>query len=149
VDITIEVMLPERGATDFDGPGNAGYGNLDIVAVYDHPKVIDTVGMPRTGYVRVTGVPDQHFEKIKALLLQTYDVAIGAEAPVYFKKRRWTGLSSRMSAALRNRLLNNRQIGENGALTWDAFKAFLRNTEQGRDFSDEDVAANGDRPTLR
>lgn len=127
MDITIEIMLPVRNASDVTIPGNPTYPLLGIVAVYDQLKVTNTVGMPVTGYVHVTGVPDAGFDKLKALLER-----VGVSS-----KRAWAGVASRVPAGARNNLLTNRQI----TVTWTAFKGFLRNLDELRDFADADIEA--------
>lgn len=58
MDLTIEVMLPPRGANDYTQSANERYRVLAPIAVYPL-KTVATVGMPRTGYVHVTGIPDR------------------------------------------------------------------------------------------
>jgi hypothetical protein len=68
MDISIEIMLPTRGSGDFSEAGNARYPMLGIVAVYDHLKTTDNVGMPRTGYVHVTDGPTARSGRGRGLL---------------------------------------------------------------------------------
>lgn len=143
MDITIEVMLPTRGSADFTEAGNANYDTLGIVDVYpwlvgarmdtDGTVVRDTpVGMPRTGFVYVTGVPDTAVARIQQVLTSPwFDETGGLVA-----KRIWKGDQSLIPSAVKNRLATNRFI----SITWTQFKNFLRNVKEQRAFSDADVA---------
>jgi hypothetical protein len=127
VDITIEVMLPERGSSDFTQPGHNRYPMLGIVAVYDHMKITDSVGMPRTGYIHVTGVPDARFARLKEVI----------EARGVGSKRAWSVLDSRISAQAKASLVADRQI----SVGWAQFRNLLRNRDESRDLTDADVPA--------
>jgi hypothetical protein len=129
VDITIEVMLPARGGSWSDD-GHNHYPMLGVVGVYDHMKVTDTVGMPRTGYVHVTGLPDEKFETIRARLEESNE---GADEKIW--KRRWAGVVSRIPFMALNRLMTDRQI----TVTWTQFRGFLQNIREQRDFADADM----------
>jgi hypothetical protein len=126
MDISIEIMLPTRGSGDFSEAGNARYPMLGIVAVYDHLKATDAVGMPRTGYVHVTDVPDERFARIKRVL---------ETAGTNGSKRAWAGVASRIPLNARNRIVADRQI----TVGWTAFRNFLRNLAEDRDFTDTDM----------
>lgn len=126
MDITICVMLPTRGSTDFGEAGNANYPMLGVVCVY--PYLLDDaveIGAQFTGYVGVTGVPDDKYERIKEVL---------ARADVGFK-RVWAGVASRIPVNTRNRLATDRKI----TVTWTQFRNFLRNLKEQRDFADTDM----------
>jgi hypothetical protein len=128
VDITVEVMLPVRGATDFTGKGNNYYPMLGVVEIYNHMKVTDVVGMPRTGYIHVLNVPELRFPLLKRVLRRK-----GLNG----KKRSWAGLDSRLTALQKNRLLTNRQI----TMGWLAFRSLLRNLDEDRDLVEADVSS--------
>lgn len=132
MNITIEVMLPTRGGSDFTEAGNNKYPMLGVVAVYDHLKATSEVGMPRTGYVHVTGVPDAAFFRIKRVLEQTYEDSPDTSV----SKRLWRGVASRIPVNARNRLATDRQI----TVTWTQFRNFLQNIKEQRDFTDADMA---------
>jgi hypothetical protein len=127
MDITICVMLPTRGSSDFTEAGNANYPMLGVVCLYPYliPDEV-VIGAPRTGYVGVTGVPDDKYERIKEVLTRD-DVGF---------KRVWAGVASRLSTNVRNRLAADRRI----TVTWTQFKNFIQNIKEQRDFSDADVA---------
>jgi hypothetical protein len=61
-------MLPPRGANDYTQSANDRYRVLAPVAVYPL-KTVATVGMQRTGYVHVTGVPidNRWFHQIESV----------------------------------------------------------------------------------
>jgi hypothetical protein len=126
VDITICVMLPPRGSSDFTEAGNANYPMLGVVAVYPYMDETAEIAAPRTGSVHVTGVPDDKFERIK-------DVLTRSDAGF---KRVWAGVASRIPANARNRLATDRKI----TVTWTQFRNFLQNIKEQRDFGDADMA---------
>jgi hypothetical protein len=120
-------MLPTRGSSDFTEAGNANYPMLGIVGVFPYLLADDVViGAPRTGYVGVTGVPDDKFERIKEVLTRD-DVGF---------KRVWAGVASRIPVNARNRLVADRRI----TVTWTQFRNFIQNIKEQRDFSDADMA---------
>jgi hypothetical protein len=129
-------MLPTRGSSDFTEAGNNDYPMLGVVAVYPYMNDAEEITAPRTGYVHVTGVPDNKYQRIKDVLERQYEVNIGAEGPVFFKKRVWAGVASRIPVNARNRLLADRKI----TVTWTQFRNFIQNIQEQRDFSDADMA---------
>jgi hypothetical protein len=140
MDLTIEVMLPPRGATDYTQSANERYRVLAPVAVYPL-KTVATVGMQRTGYVHVTGVPErpawanltteQLMAKLNGKLCAFWEDAQGN----LVERRKWAGLASAIPANARNRLLNERQI----TVTWTAFKNVLQNLIEQRQLADGDL----------
>jgi hypothetical protein len=130
MDITIEVMLPARGG-DWTQETHGSYRVLTVVDVYDHLKVTPVIGMPRTGYIHVTGVPDQRFARIKDVLLTPWTVGTAT-----VERRLWRGVASRVPANARNRLLADRQI----TVTWTQFRNFLQDLQEQRDLTDADIA---------
>jgi hypothetical protein len=125
VDITICVMLPPRGSSDFNVPGNAHYPMLGVVAVYPYMDETAVVTAPHTGSVCVTGVPDDKYARIKEVLERGDDGL----------KRIWAGVASRIPVNARNRLATDRKI----TVTWTQFRNFLRNLREQRDFTDADL----------
>jgi hypothetical protein len=125
VDITICVMLPPRGSSDFTEAGNANYPMLGVVAVYPYMDETAEIAAPRTGSVHVTGVPDDKFARIKDVLTRG-DVGF---------KRVWAGVASRIPVNARNRLATDRKI----TVTWTQFRNFLQNIKEQRDFADADM----------
>lgn len=140
MDLTIEVMLPPRGATDFHTSAHPRWRVLAIVAVYPL-KTVDVVGMPRTGYIHVTGVPmppawsglseDEVKLRINAKLAAVWEAENGSE----IERRLWCGLASMLSTKLRNDLLTDRQI----TVTWTQAKGAIRNVRDNRALADADM----------
>lgn len=135
MDITIEVMLPIRGAADYSGLGNNHYPMLAVCGVHERLLTTPVVNMPRTGYVHVTGVPDDKFDKIKRVLEREW-FDLGADGPVFRAKRVWAGIASRIPVNVANNLRVNRQI----TVTWTQFRNFLQNLQEQRDLTDADIA---------
>jgi hypothetical protein len=140
MDLTVEVMLPPRGANDYTQSANERYRVLAPVAVYPL-KTVATVGMQRTGYVHVTGVPErpswanltteQLMKKLNARLCDIWTNADGTMK----ERRMWAGIASAIPANARNRLLTDRQI----TVTWTAFKNVLQNLIEQRQLADGDL----------
>jgi hypothetical protein len=125
MDITVCVMLPTRGSSDFTEAGNNNYPMLGVVAVYPYMNDTVEISAPRTGYVHVTGVPDDKYQRIKNVL-ERQDEGF---------KRVWAGVASRIPVNARNRLVADRRI----TVTWTQFRNFLRNIREDRDFADSDM----------
>jgi hypothetical protein len=127
VDLTVEVMLPPRGSSDFDHAPKRGYPMLCPVAVYPVQKIAPVVGMPRSGYVHVIGVPPGRFAQLHDALMATAATA----------NRAWVILHTRLSQADKDELIEHRQI----AVSWSEFRSLLRNVPANRDLTDDDVPA--------
>lgn len=145
MDITVEVMLPPRGATDFSESANPTYRVLAPVAVYVPRRDIRAVHQNATGYLHVTDVPqiipDEvttriHFEsenekitaQLNARLCDTWTEisAVHMErTEVTIEKRRWCGDPSGLTIREANTLLAERQI----TITWDHFCEILKRRE--------------------
>jgi hypothetical protein len=141
MDITVEVMLPPRGATDYAESANPRYRALMPVHVYVPMKVVDTVGMPRTGYVHVTDVPLRPAwaaftsEEIERRINQRLCRNVLDQDGNVIERSEWAGDVTVIPSQARNRLRTERQI----TVTWTAFKNVMRNfIESGRQLSDED-----------
>jgi len=130
MDLTIEVMLCPRGAPDFtEGEFHGRYRQLAIVAVYPR-KFSAEVGMQRTGYIHVTGVPfparwtglstEEIMRRVNGKLCapERQD-----EPENQGERRRWVARVSDIPAGARNTLRTQRQI----EVTWPQFKAAMRN----------------------
>ena len=135
MDITVEVMLPPRGATDYTTSGNANWPLLAIIAVYPL-KTIPVVGMPVTGYMHVTGVPEHpswtamgltQEQVFKGINQTLSDALTDPETGAFLSRRNWTGTPTGIPANLRSRFLTDRQI----TLTWTQFRNFIRNASGG------------------
>lgn len=125
-------MLPPRGAADYSESAHPKWRVLAPVAVYTlrQPAVI---GMPRTGYIHVTGVPippawsglteEEIVAKLNAKLCAVYDD--GARNVI--EKRIWCGDHLLIPLVARNALRVNRQI----TVTWTQFKAALKHRVSG------------------
>lgn len=139
MDLTVEVMLPPRGASDYSTSANPKWRVLAPVAVYPL-KTVDVVGMPNTGYVHVTGVPerpawenlttDELMQRLSSKLCDVWEGAAGEMV----ERRKWAGLASAVPASARNRLLQDRQI----TVTWTQFKNVMRHLIELRALADAD-----------
>ena len=137
MDITVEVMLPPRGAADYAESAHPKWRVLSVVDVYYPMKAVDVVGMPRTGYVHVTDAPmpaawqgwdnEQINQRLSAILTRAWE---GVE------KREWAALAASIPLAARNNLRINRQI----TVTWTQFKAALRNMRTSAQLADADLS---------
>jgi hypothetical protein len=138
MDITIEVMLPPRGAADYSESAHPKWRVLAVVDVHWPMRETDVIGMPRTGYVHVTGMPfpvtwatktdDQIRKKLSEVF--TREWTEGGE------KREWAiAASASIPAAARNALRTQRQI----TVTWTQLRAFLRNLRRDAPLDDLDL----------
>jgi hypothetical protein len=127
MDITIEVMLPPRGATDFSASANPKYRVLSPVAVYAR-KTLDTVTMPCTGYVHVTAVPgDYSLVDLSAKLCAPHQEAQ--------ERRVWALDAAIIPGVIKASLLQNRQV----TITWAQFKVFMQNRRENRGLEQGDL----------
>jgi hypothetical protein len=125
MDITVEVMLPPRGET-FATLRNGRYMVLMPVAVYPL-KVVDAVGMQRTGYIHVTGVPNRiSIVRANEVLCRQDD---GTD-----ERRVWKGDPAMVPSAARQALLNDRQI----TVTFAQFRAVLSHLVEARELAEAD-----------
>lgn len=119
-------MLPPRGDTTFDRSAHTKMPVLSPVCVYPLQK-IDEVTAPRTGYVHVTGCPDQVTPaKLAERLCQAWEaeVFVSLDRVVNYRaKRLWTGVVANLTLRQRADLLRDRQT----TMTWAEFRdAFVR-----------------------
>ena len=141
MDITVEVMLPPRGAANYSTSANPRFRVLMPVHVYVPMKVVSEIGMPRTGYVHVTGVPERPAwaaltsEQIEQRINQRLCRLIEDASGNVVERSAWAGVSASIQANARNRLLADRQI----TVTWTAFKNVLQNFIESRQLADEDL----------
>jgi hypothetical protein len=127
MDLTIEVMLPPRGAVDFSASANPKYRVLSPVAVYER-KTVDEVTMPCTGYIHVNGVPgDYSLVELNAKLCAPY--ADGNE------RRIWALDSTIIPGVIRANLLQDRQV----TMTWAQFRVFMQNRRENRGLDQGDL----------
>lgn len=129
---TIIVMLPERGATEFEPKGRtANYPHLCVVEVREHQPVGE-VHSHRTGLLHIEDIgrlPPElkgktKFDKLKSLEEQWIDRLVIAEKPVQHRaaKRAWSIDAKVFTADERSKLLAGRQLTISG----DRFIAGLR-----------------------
>jgi hypothetical protein len=135
MDITIELLLPERGETDLSKDAHPRYKTFSVVEVYDHLKQTDVIGMARTGYIHVTGVPIERFVQLQRLLTKVWEIEHPDRGSAYVAHRRWFLQWQRMSLALRRDLRDDRQA----TVTWQQFRALLRDLKEDRDLRDADL----------
>jgi hypothetical protein len=144
MDLTVEVMLPPRGAADYSASGNVTWPLLGIVAVYPR-KTVAVVNLPVTGYLHVSGVPEhaswtgltqeQLFQGLNAVLT---DSILDAEGNLV-TRRNWTGQPTGIPNNLRDDLLEDRQVN----LTWNQFRNLMRNFGEARSLTAEDFNFTG------
>jgi hypothetical protein len=140
VDLTIEVMLPPRGATDYSQEFHGSYRVLTIVAVYPM-KDVPVVGMPRTGYVHVTGVPTP--AGWSALTNEEIQRRLNSRlcrGRLNGERRCWGGIAAAIPAGARNALRIDRQV----TVTWTQFKNFLQQLDEARALTDDDLSSGAD-----
>ncbi len=123
MDITVCVMLPPRGASDYTTSAHSKWRVLEPVSVSLKGDTAQEITALRTGYIHVINVPMQpdwaglsDEETVKVIASSI--CAVGTTT-----KKAWAGRSSMLPAPLRTDLLVDRQI----TLTWGQFKAFLQN----------------------
>jgi hypothetical protein len=141
MDITVEVMLPPRGGSDWGVSANAKWRVLTPVAIYTlrQPAV---VGMPNTGYIHVTGIPkpvawdnwtdEQIISRLNSKLCSLH---LDNDRNM-IERRAWAADHLVIPAAARNALLTNRQI----TVTWLQFKAALKHRVSGLELTLADIA---------
>jgi hypothetical protein len=135
VDLTVEVMLPARGANDFATSANARWRVLAPVAVYTR-RAPSTVGMPLTGYIHVNGVPlppawadwseERALQRMNNILCEFWNDG---------ERRIWCGDHTVLGAGARNALLTDRQL----TVTWAQFKAAMRHLVRDARLADADL----------
>jgi hypothetical protein len=141
MDITVEVMLPPRGATDYAQSGNVTWPLLGIVAVYPR-RTFEVIALPVTGYLHVNGVPEHpswtlrgltQAQLFQGLNMVLTDAVTDAEGNL-ITRRNWTGQPTGIPNNLRSALLANRQV----TLTWNQFRNLMRNFGEARALTGED-----------
>lgn len=145
MDITICVMLPTRGATDYSSSSHPKWRVLEPVAVMPMGDTSQQIGAPRTGYIHVLGIPGRSSlrgskEHVIAqigskLCAQNEENVAGGTEPISVKKTKRLWDASGLSAEQRAALLVDRQI----TLTWAQFKNALRHSRESRALTDTDL----------
>jgi hypothetical protein len=137
VNLTVCVMLPARGSSDFSSPANPKYSVLDPVAVYLQRDTTQPIGAECTGYIHVTGVPTPPAwaSLTNEEVQQRLNTKLCAPAPSG-GRRAWGGLSEGIPVSMRSELLTERQI----SVTWAQFKKVLRNKVNSQPISDAELA---------
>jgi hypothetical protein len=124
MDITVCVMLPPRGATDYTTSAHPKWRVLEPVSVTVTGDTSQPITAQRTGYIHVNNVPQTQLGVVAGRLCNQGEI----------HKKEWCGDSTMLPPPMRSQLLLDRQI----TLTWGQFKAFFSNGS--RAFSDEDIA---------
>lgn len=145
MNISIEVMLPDRnGGTFTDGPYR-GWELLSVVKVYprlmggataDANDVITpgpNPAMERTGYIHMSGVPIARYFQIERVLERKWLDQDGA----LVRQCLWGCVPTSVPLAIRNALRTNRQV----AITWLQFRNFLLNLRDTVSLTDADLDA--------
>lgn len=138
MDLTIEVMLPVRGDTDFSRERHGSYQVLAPVAVYSR-KNPSSVNLQRTGFLHVTDVPvvDKGSEERTLIHLNSVLCAQWQNPDRTLRDRRvWCGVPAALPMRVVNALLTNRQA----TVTWAEFKTLFRHQVDIRNLTDGDIA---------
>jgi hypothetical protein len=147
MDLTLEVMLPPRGALDYSASAHPKWLVLAIVAAYYPAKVLSEITMERTGYIQVTGIPELpgaaglSAEEIQRRVCHRVTVPwYEADGKTVREKRIWCGdavIGAIAFPAAFNALRTDRQL----TITWAQLKAFLRNRSTGLLMVDADLVS--------
>ena len=142
MDLTICVMLPPRGASDYSVAANPKYRVLAPVAVYFMGDTSQPVAAECTGYIHVTGVPtpagwasltsEEVRARLNAILCRIWENVDGSQR----ERRLWGGVATSIPQAKRNALLTDRQI----SVTWTQFKNAIQNLSTSQNLADADLA---------
>ena len=146
VDATVEIMLET---------GQPSYARGDIVDIYRTDKFTNItwnagqskyltgggVLMPKTGYVHVTGIPNDIFGRLKRRLTKDKfnpDVSGGVDPHSGGRqhKRRWRLVVSELATPVRDELLADREITR----TWIQFKNKTKHKISGVYLADSHLA---------
>lgn len=135
MNITVCVMLPERGSKDYSASAHSKWGVLSPLSVSLMGDTSQPVGALRTGYVHVTGVPVR-----PGWAAMTQEAVLSVLTgrickPALSAKRQWVGRAERLPKDLFQKLLQERQVKMN----WGQFKTFFRNVENNLQMTDEDL----------
>ena len=142
MDITVEVMLPPRGAPDYSTSAHSKWRVLSLVGVHIPRLNPPSVNLPNTGYVHVTDVPTR--PGWAALTNEEIERRINARlcrmellGPLHqiVERRRFAGIASLIPAGAANNLRTNRQI----TVTWTQFKAVIQDIIDARQLADDDL----------
>lgn len=145
MDLTICIMLPPRGATDFSASAHPKWRVLSFVSVTYMGDTTQPITAPRTGYVHVTGVPtpvawaglssDEILQRVNYRLCRVWENFDVDGRPSTVEKREFAGIASLIPVNAANRLLTDRQI----TVTWTQFKNFVQNVREARALADSDL----------
>lgn len=134
-DATVEVMLPPRGAGDWQQEFVGSWRVGTVVAVYVPPKRPETIAMPRTGYVQVTGIPDRIApERLRAVICEPWLNPDGTKK----ERRVWRAQVAAMLDPGKTVLLRDRQV----EITWDRLKQLSQHMEELRPATDDDFSGS-------
>jgi len=137
-------MLPARGAADYSQSAHPKWRVLAIVTVYYPVKATPVIGMQRTGYVHVTGIPmpagwavltaNEIQARLARRLTKRYAADDDPRTPE-LEKRLWCGDATLIAAGARNTLRTERQI----TVTWAQFKNAMRRRDTNAAMTDDEV----------
>lgn len=139
MNLSFEVMLPPRGAEDYTQSANHKWKVLSVVAVYPL-KQVDEVGMPCTGYIHVTHMPEpKGWKKLnedeKSRRLNAKFAGPWNDGDELIERRKVTGNAEVLTQLEQRVLLRDRQL----TIPWSRFKVLMRNIAENRSVSDEDL----------
>lgn len=143
MDITIEVMLPPRGTTDWTVSCNPTYRVLAPIAIYLR-KTVAEVFMPCTGYLHVNGMPEhptwpvewtdvEKIQHMNAVLTKAWDEGVFHDL---LEKRQWSGNANALNNPTRTALLTDRQA----TISFNTLKNLFRDSKRQAGLTEADFA---------
>lgn len=147
MDLTIEVMLPARGAVDFSTACNPTYRVLAPIAVYPRKNAAQVL-MTCTGYLHCANVPEHPswpaewtlIDKIifiNSVLAKAWDEELfvaNDRTERRVEKRQWSGNANALNTPDRRTLLQDRQL----VITWNQCKNLFRDNKRNAGLTEAD-----------
>lgn len=126
IDLTITVMLPPRGHSNFGKSAHPKWRVLDIISTHEYIRGDEAIGAQRTGVIHVMGCPFHSHEEANVVL--TLPLVSTVEVDPVFEKRRYVGTHTLLTDQQRTELLSQRKT----TMTWTEFERIYRHVESGR-----------------
>jgi len=116
--------------------------DADVVAPYNGSEHIlrDIITGDRFCFIHVQNIPDRPISQLREKLLAA-DVSVGVDddgkplITAYHRRKKWGAIVSNIPAAIRNRLISDKQI----TITWTQAKNYIENVRSGAKLTDQDV----------
>lgn len=122
MNITIQTMIPPRGAIDYSAEKVGKLRYLCVGAIYPE-QVIDVVHSQRTGFVHVTGLDrDLDIQALKEKLETRWE---DTETKEMVEKREWTMDQSVFTSKELDTLITDRQITIDATRFWASLRRQL------------------------